>query len=190
MEKFFSKIIETNNKYNSDIKISSSVNRRDVLENADFVYKSISVGIQESEEYDVYLPLKLGIPQNTGDTVGPGGIFRGLRVIPVVAEIVRDMKELCPKAPLLNYTNPQSTIVMAARTISHDIQYIGLCHELFFGMRPVIKYFNKHYSMKIKKWQEFELKYAGVNHFAWLTEILMTGEDLYNKLRKNAHKFV
>ena len=108
MEKFFSKIIETNNKYNSDIKISSSVNRRDVLENADFVYKSISVGIQESEEYDVYLPLKLGIPQNTGDTVGPGGIFRGLRVIPVVAEIVRDMKELCPKAPLLNYTNPQS----------------------------------------------------------------------------------
>jgi alpha-galactosidase/6-phospho-beta-glucosidase family protein len=190
MEKYFTKIIETNKKYRSDIKISSSVNQRDVLENADFVYKSISVGIQESEWYDIYLPFKFGIPQNTGDTAGPGGIFRGLRVIPAVIEIVKDLKELCPKAPLLNYTNPQSTIVMATRTISHDIQFIGLCHELLFGMRPILKYFNKYFGMKIKKWQDLDIKYAGINHFAWLTEILMSGEDLYDKLREHAHQFI
>lgn len=190
MTKYFSKIIETNKNYKCDIKISSSVNRRDVLENADFVYKSISVGIQQSEWYDIYLPLKFGIPQNTGDTVGPGGIFRGLRVIPVVAEIVRDMKELCPKAPILNYTNPQSIIIMTAKTLFPDIQFIGLCHELFFGMSPVIKYFKKYFKIKIRDWHEFDLKYAGVNHFAWLTEVKLSGEDLYEKLRKHAHEFV
>ncbi len=150
MQKYFLKIIETNKKYNCDIEISSSVNHRDVLEDADFVYKSISVGGQKAEWYDIYLPFKLGIPQNTGDTVGPGGIFRSLRVILVVTEIVRDMKGLCPKAPILNYTNPISSIVMAVRTISQDIQYIGLCHELFFGMRPLVKYFNEYQGMKIK----------------------------------------
>ncbi|MHA2473780.1 MAG: family 4 glycosyl hydrolase [Promethearchaeota archaeon] len=190
MKSYFSKVIETNRKYDPDIKISSSVNHRNVLENADFVYKSISVGIQESEWYDIYLPLKFGIPQNTGDTVGPGGIFRALRVIPAVLEIVKDMNELCPEAPLLNYTNPQSTVVLAARTVSPDIQYIGLCHELFYGMRPIIKYFKKYHKLRIKKWQDLDLKYVGVNHFAWLTEVGFSGEDLYKKLRDEAHKFV
>ncbi|MHA2005835.1 MAG: family 4 glycosyl hydrolase [Promethearchaeota archaeon] len=190
MKKYFSQIIKTNKKYDCDIKVTSSVNQRDVLEGADIVYKSISVGGQNSEWYDIYLPLKFGIPQNTGDTVGPGGIFRSLRVIPAVVTIVKDMKELCPKAPLLNYTNPMSTTVMAAKTVAPDIQYIGLCHELFFGMRPVVKYFKKYHNLKIKNWQEFDLKYAGVNHFAWLTEIMMSGEDLYEKLRQEAHQFV
>ncbi|MFW9783724.1 MAG: hypothetical protein ACFFFB_15675 [Candidatus Heimdallarchaeota archaeon] len=190
MTKYLSKIIETNRKYKNDIKISASVNQRDVLENADIVYKSISVGGQNAEWYDIYLPLKLGIPQNTGDTAGPGGIFRGLRVIPAVAKIIKDMKDLCPKAPLFNYTNPQSTIILAARTISKDIQSIGLCHELFFGMRPILRYFKKYYGMNIKTWQELDIKYAGINHFAWLTDILFSGEDLHNKLRENAHKFV
>jgi len=190
MKSYFSIIIESNKKYNCDIKISSSVNRRDVLENADFVFKSISVGIQESEWYDIYLPLKFGIPQNTGDTVGPGGLFRALRVIPAVIDIVKDMAELCPKAPLLNYTNPQAPVVLAARISSPDIQYIGLCHELFYGMRPIIKYFKKYHKLRIKKWQDLDLKYVGVNHFAWLTDIGLSGEDLNNKLRKNAHNFV
>jgi alpha-galactosidase len=190
MKSYFSKIIESNKKYNCDIKISSSVNRRDALENADFVFKSISVGIQESEWFDIYLPLKFGIPQNTGDTVGPGGIFRALRVIPAVVEIVKDMAELCPKAPLLNYTNPQATVVLAARTVSPEIQFIGLCHELFYGMRPLIKYFKKYNKLRIKRWQDLDLKYVGVNHFTWLTEIGFSGEDLYDKLRSNAHNFV
>ncbi|MFX1278191.1 MAG: hypothetical protein ACFFA3_02170 [Promethearchaeota archaeon] len=190
IKKYFIKIIEANKKFKCDIKITSSVNHRDILENADIVYKSISVGTQESEWYDIYLPLKLGIPQNTGDTVGPGGLFRGLRVIPIVMGIVRDMKELCPKAPILNYTNPQSTIVMAANTISKDIQFVGLCHELYFGINPVLKYFNKFHSIKIKNLHEIDIKYAGVNHFAWLTEIGLSQNDLYDKLRSNPHKFV
>ncbi len=113
MKKMFKNIVNKAKRINGvDILITTSTNRENVLENADVVFKSISVGIQEAEWYDIHLPYKLGIPQNTGDTVGPGGLFRGLRTNPVVAEIAQDMKRLsAKKSMLLNYTNPQSTIV-------------------------------------------------------------------------------
>ncbi len=170
----------------NEIKVTSSSNRRHVLENADFVYKSISVGIQAAEWYDNYLPIKFGIPQNTGDTVGPGGLFRGLRTNPVVAEIAKDMKELCPNAPLLNYTNPQATIVMAAKTVAPDIEYIGLCHELFGGLNAMHKFANKMMSLNVPSRWDFDVEYAGVNHFAWFTKVEYGGQDLYPALREKA----
>ncbi|NMC08175.1 MAG: alpha-glucosidase/alpha-galactosidase, partial [Candidatus Lokiarchaeota archaeon] len=108
-------------KSGANVTVTSTLNRREALENADFLYKSISVGIQKAEWVDIHVPYKFGIPQNTGDTCGPGGIFRGLRCVPQVAAIARDMKELCPKAVLLNYTNPQATIVMGARRVDPDL---------------------------------------------------------------------
>ncbi len=194
MTKIFNRMVQKGSKklgYSpSDIKVISTTDKRVALENADFVYKSISVGIQEAEWFDNYLPLKFGIPQNTGDTVGPGGVFRGLRTNPVVAAIVKDMKELCPKAPLMNYTNPQATIVMAAKTAAPDIQYVGLCHELFGGMGTLQSFYNEKYKKGIPKWEEMNFSYAGVNHFAWITEIGYRDEDLYPVLRENAHKLV
>ena len=174
----------------NQIKIIASTDRRVVLENADFVYKSISVGLQRAEWYDIYLPMKFGIPQNTGDTVGPGGVFRGLRTNPVVAEIARDMRELCPKAPLLNYTNPQSTIVMAARTVAPDIQFIGLCHELFGGMKAMRNFTNQYLGKSVKNWQDIDVEYGGVNHFAWITKINYQGEDLYPPMKNVADELV
>ncbi|MBD3351797.1 MAG: hypothetical protein GF364_09960, partial [Candidatus Lokiarchaeota archaeon] len=173
-----------------EIKVYSTTDRKEALENADFVYKSISVGIQAAEWFDIYVPYKLGIPQNTGDTVGPGGLFRGLRTNRVCAEIAKDMKKLCPKAPLLSYTNPQSSIVMAARTAAPDIQFIGLCHELFGGMGTLKKFFKKYANIKVKNWEEFDIEYSGVNHFTWLTKIGLNGKDLYPIIKKNAHKMV
>ena len=194
MTKIFNRMVQKGSKklgYSpSDIKVISTTDKRVALENADFVYKSISVGIQEAEWFDNYLPLKFGIPQNTGDTVGPGGVFRGLRTNPVVAAIVKDMKELCPKAPLMNYTNPQATIVMAAKTAAPDIQYVGLCHELFGGMGTLQSFYNEKYKKGIPKWEEMNFSYAGVNHFAWITEIGYRDEDLYPVLGENAHKLV
>ena len=189
MEKYFKKIIKkAARKQGADIKVISSTDRKDVLENADFVYKSISVGIQKSEWIDNYVPIKFGIPQNTGDTVGPGGVFRGLRTNPVVADIARDVQKICPKAPVLNYTNPQATIVMAARTAAPDVQWIGLCHEVFGGLKTMKAYFEKYHKMTIPRWEDLEVEYGGVNHFAWFTKIAYKGEDLYPKLRQDAHK--
>ncbi|MHA1111717.1 MAG: family 4 glycosyl hydrolase [Promethearchaeota archaeon] len=187
MKKMFRKIVDKAKRLNDvDILITTSTNREEVLENADVVFKSISVGIQEAEWYDIHLPYKLGIPQNTGDTVGPGGLFRGLRTNPVVADIARDMKRLCPKAMMLNYTNPQATIVMAAHTVAPEVQYIGLCHELFGGMKNIHEFFNKKMGYNIPSWQDFDIEYAGVNHFGFITK-LEYQEDLYPKLRENAH---
>ncbi len=174
----------------SDILVSSSTDRATVLENADFVYKSISVGLQAAEWFDLYLPLKFGIPQNTGDTVGPGGLFRGLRSGPVCAGIAKDMKKLCPKAPLLSYTNPVSSCTLAARTAAPNVQFIGLCHELFNGMKVLRRFYNKRAGKHIKHWRDIHVEYAGLNHFGWLTRIEHSGEDLYPVLRENAHQLV
>ncbi|WXG44339.1 MAG: hypothetical protein WED04_09945 [Promethearchaeati archaeon SRVP18_Atabeyarchaeia-1] len=174
----------------SNVLVSSSTDRTTALENADFVYKSISVGLQAAEWYDLYLPLKFGIPQNTGDTVGPGGLFRGLRSAPVCAAIAKDMKRLCPKAPLLNYTNPVSSCTLAARTVAPDVQFIGLCHELFNGMKVLRRFYNKRARKHIKHWRDIRVEYAGLNHFGWLTGIEYEEEDLYPVLRENAHQLV
>nr|MDO8133634.1 hypothetical protein [Candidatus Njordarchaeum guaymaensis] len=174
----------------SDILVTSSTDRMVVLENADFVYESISVGLQAAEWFDIYLPLKFGIPQNTGDTVGPGGLFRGLRSNPTCAAIAKDMKKLCPKAPLLNYTNPVSSCTLAARAVAPGVQVIGLCHELFGGMKVLRRFYNKRAQKRIKHWRDMHVEYAGVNHFGWLTRIEYQGEDLYPVLQKNAHQLV
>jgi len=169
-------------KKGADVKITSSTDRTELLPNSDFVYKSISIGIQESEWYDNYLPIKFGIPQNTGDTVGPGGIFRSLRVARVCYDIANDMKKYCPKAPLLSYTNPQAACVMGARTAQPDIQYMGLCHELFGGAKAIKNYINKYYKNKIgekiQSYEDLEMEYGGVNHFVWFTKLNYKGTNL------------
>lgn len=175
-------------KAGANVKVTSTTDRRACLENADFLYKSISVGMQESEWFDIHVPQKFGIPQNTGDTCGPGGLFRGLRCVPQVQAIARDMKELCPKATLLNYTNPQATIVMGARRVSKDLQYVGLCHELFGGMGSVRKALVSK-GVDVPRWQDLDIRYGGVNHFTWLTSIEKDGTDLYPVLRDNAAVF-
>ena len=177
-------------KLGTDIRVFKTTNRREAMENADFIYKSIAVGIQKSDWFDNYLPIKFGIPQNTGDTVGPGGVFRGLRTNHIAAAIAEDMKELCPKAPLLSYTNPQASIVMAARTANPNIQYIGLCHELFGGMKSLMKWYNKKMGGNVKNWEDFDVEYGGVNHFTWLTKFGYKGKDLYPELRKQAHSLL
>jgi alpha-galactosidase len=178
-----------------DVLVTASTDRRVALANANFVYKSIAVGLQDADWADNYIPLKFGIPQNTGDTLGPGGLFRGLRCAPVGAGVARDMAELCPKAPLLNYTNPQGSIVYAARKVAPSVQYIGLCHELFGGMHTLNKWAktkgitpkatqqpNRH----TEDWEEFDVRYGGINHFGWLTRFEYQGRDLYPELKQEA----
>ena len=172
-----------------DVKVESTTDRRVAFENADFVYLSISVGAQESEWTDIFIPLKFGIPQNTGDTVGPGGIFRGLRCIPVVAEIVKDLYEKSPGAVLLNYTNPMSTLILAARTVASNLESIGLCHELFGGMRVIQKLMQLN-GYRIDRWEDLDVTYGGINHLGWLITCKYEGEDIYPLLREKREECV
>ncbi|MFX1327017.1 MAG: hypothetical protein ACFE91_02590 [Promethearchaeota archaeon] len=168
------------------IAIHSTIDRKKALPSADYVLISISVGIQRSEWMDIHVPLKFGIPQNTGDTVGPGGIFRGLRTIPVIVEILKDIKNLCPNALVLNFTNPQSTTMLSIYQTAPHVQSIGLCHELFYleskKFRKVLNYCGIDTSTKNK----FQILYGGLNHFSWITKFEYGEEDLYPILREKA----
>jgi len=181
---FVHKILENMaDKAKVPIRAESTTDRRKAFENADFIYLSISVGAQESEWTDIYIPLKFGIPQNTGDTVGPGGIFRGLRCIPVVAEIVKDIKEICPNAVFMNYTNPMATLMLVARTVAPSVESIGLCHELFGGMETIQRLMQLS-GYEIDNWEDLEITYGGINHLGWLMTCKYKGQDVYPLLRE------
>ncbi len=172
--------------HKKDITIHSTIDRRKALLDADYVLISISVGIQESEWYDVHIPLKFGIPQNTGDTVGPGGIFRSLRTVPVMVAILKDVEELCPDATVLNFTNPMGTTMLGALQAAHHVQSIGLCHEFFYVGSNQFANFLKFSKIDASTRKRFKILYGGLNHFAWLTAIEYDDVDIYPQLREHA----
>ena len=139
----------------SDIEVTASTDRRVVLENADCVYKSISVGMQESEWFDIYLPLKFGSLKTQGDRWVQAVYSAIYRTDPACFGIVKDMKELCSRAPLLNYTNPASCCTLAGRTAAPEVNFIGLCHELFGGMGVLKRFYNQKCNKHIKRWQKW-----------------------------------
>ncbi|MHA1272376.1 MAG: family 4 glycosyl hydrolase [Promethearchaeota archaeon] len=169
-----------------DIKLHLTTDRRLALKDADYVLISISVGIQRSEWFDIHIPLKFGIPQNTGDTVGPGGIFRAIRTIPVFLEIFKDIEELCPEATILNYTNPQGTLMLSVFQDFPKLQAIGLCHEIFYVKTKKFGRFLKLCGADKGDKNDVNFIYGGLNHFSWIKELTYNGKDLYPKMRENA----
>ena len=149
--------------HKKEVIIHSTADRKIALPNADYVLISISVGIQKSEWFDIHIPLKFGIPQNTGDTVGPGGIFRGLRTIPIIKEILKDIKELCPNAFVINYTNPQSTTMLSIYQIAPRLQSVGLCHELFYLESKKFGKVLKYCKINTASEKKFKILYGGIN---------------------------
>jgi len=153
----------------ADITIESSTERLDVLPNADFVILTVSVGGKPAWEKDLDIPLKYGIIQPIGDSVGPGGLSRALRLLPVVLDICHDMEDLCPNALLLNYSNPKSCVCSAIHQYS-NIRAVGLCHELNATHRELAKYLDAPY-------EETSVIAAGLNHFNWILNFDVQGQD-------------
>ncbi len=172
--------------HKKNVIVHETTKRRKALANADYVLISISVGMQESEWYDIHVPLKYGLPQNTGDTVGPGGIFRGLRSITLIVDMMKDIRELCPNAVVINYTNPQGFITLAALQAAPKIQAFGMCHENFYlAARRFGKILN-FCGVDTSTNRKFCVEYGGLNHFAWITKFEYDGADIYPKLREKA----
>ena len=111
------------------LTVSTTTDQRAALAGADYVVVTISTGGFDSMRHDLEIPERHGIKQSVGDTVGPGGIMRALRNIPVLVDIARDMEELCPDAWMLNITNPMTTLCRAM-TRETSIKTVGLCHEI------------------------------------------------------------
>ena len=170
----FSRKLVTQQGYATEVE--STTDRRTALDGADYVILSIRVGGLAANRLDLEIPAKYGIVQGIGDTIGPGGVFYGLRHIPVVLDICRDMEELCPDAWLLNYTNPMAMICWAVNDRS-SVKNIGLCHSVQGTASELARYIGAPLD-EVQYWV------AGINHMAWFLEFKWRGEDAYPLLRK------
>ncbi|PLS05358.1 family 4 glycosyl hydrolase [Neobacillus cucumis] len=153
----------------ADMEIHSSVDRRELLPNADVVITTIAVGGRRAWEDDVFIPRKYGIYQPVGDTTMPGGISRAQRMIPVMLEIARDIQELCPNAYFFNYSNPM-TAICAAIHKELGMNVIGLCH----GVIHVEQYLARYLGRKLSEVKSIGV---GLNHLTFLYDIRVSGED-------------
>ncbi len=160
-------------------RITSFLDRRQALKDADYVVNAVQIGGYEPcTVIDFEIPKKYGLRQTIGDTVGIGGIFRGLRTIPVLLDFCRDMEAVCPDAWLLNYVNPMA-IVTGALLRATNVKVVGLCHSVQSCVPDLLRPLG--IPLDNVRW-----KIAGINHMAWLLEISRDGEDLYPEIKRRA----
>ncbi len=159
--------------------VEASTERLDVLRDTDYVINSIEVAGLKNVRFDYDIPMRYGVDQCIGDTIGPGGIFKALRTGPAWLEIVADVQKLAPHAVILNYTNPMSILTLAAIR-SVDVPVVGLCHSVQGTSRQLAGYLDIPYP-------ELTWECAGINHNAWFTRLERDGRDQYPLLRQRAH---
>jgi alpha-galactosidase len=165
------------------IHLDGTTDRRAALPNADFVVTSIAVERCELWKHDFNVPRKHGIRHTLGENGGPGALFFTMRTVPLIMDIVRDMEALCPGAMLLNFSNPETRIVLAVSSYSR-IRCIGLCHGIFMGRDAVARIMGRPA-------ESVQVLGAGMNHFQWLLDVRdrESGADLYAELRAREKGF-
>ena len=167
-----------NEKSRAGLKIESTVDWRGALDGADFVVHATAIDRNRLWRLDFEVPRKFGIRHTLGENGGPGGLFFTLRTLPVVFDFVREMEARCPQALFINFSNPESRIILALGQYSR-IRCIGLCHGIFIA---------RHHVASILGLPEegVEVWGAGLNHFQCLMQIRdrQTGADLYPQLRE------
>lgn len=162
----------------STVTIRAYTDRKEALRNAKYVINAIQVGgYDPCTIIDFDVPQKYGLRQTIADTLGIGGIFRNLRTIPVMRDFAKDIKEVCPDAWFLNYTNPMA--VLTRVMLDEGIKTVGLCHSVQVCADHLLDH------LDIPK-DNIQWKIAGINHMAWLLEITRNGEDLYPEIKKRA----
>ncbi|ELZ24424.1 glycoside hydrolase family protein [Haloterrigena salina JCM 13891] len=160
--------------------------RRDVddaLADADYVICSIQDPVEETFVHDIDVPQEYGIYQTVADTVGPGGVLRSLRAIPQYREIAATVREQCPDAWVVNYTNPMTVCTRALYEEFPDINAIGLCHEVFETQRLLADVAERYVdAAEDVAADEIEVNVKGVNHFTWVDEAYWNGRDVFQYL--------
>ena len=156
----------------------------EALTGADFVIISILPGTFDEMHSDVHTPEKYGIYQPVGDSTGPGGIVRAMRTIPMYEYIAENIKETCPNAWVINYTNPMTLCVKTLFDVFPEIKAFGCCHEVFGTQKLLIKILNEECGIKKVNRNEIKVNPVAVNHFTWLTKAKYHDMDLYPIYKK------
>jgi alpha-galactosidase len=157
-------------------KVTATLDRAEALKGADVVLTTILSGSTEVWKYDLEIPKKYGVDINVGDTRGPSGIFRFLRTLPPMLDIVRDMERYCPQAVLLNYTNPMAMLCGALQRQT-AIPVTGLCHSVQGTAMMLAVWIGALYP-------EVNYVCAGINHQAWYLHYEVNGQDAYPQIHK------
>jgi alpha-galactosidase/6-phospho-beta-glucosidase family protein len=154
----------------SNFTIETTTDLQQGLDGAEFVVVTITTGGLDTMGLDLSIPEQYGIYQSVGDTVGPGGLSRALRNVPVMADIAQAMQRWCPNAWMLNLTNPMTVLTRVVNTIAPQVKTVGLCHELFGVRSGLIRMFGGTPD-------DFEFRVAGVNHLIWVLDMTIRGQD-------------
>jgi len=195
-----------NRAWDSNVTLTSSTDRRELLPGADFVIVSVQVGPREEVwEMDWKIPLRHGVRQPYAENGGPGSFAHTARNLPLLLAIARDMEELCPDAYYLNLVNPMIRLTAAIHRYT-TIKVVGLCHQLLWGYAMAGAILSDRFGIEVPDHfhvhtdadnmpdfipvaraavQNLDIKAAGINHFSWVYDIRdkNIGEDLYPELR-------
>lgn len=156
----------------------------DALKNADFVIISILPGTFEEMASDVHTPEKYGIYQSVGDTSGPGGIIRAMRTVPMYEEFALAIKEHCPNAWVINYTNPMTLCTKTLYRVFPEIKAFGCCHEVFGTQKLLSLALEKVLGIKDVSREDIKVNPVAVNHFTWITKAKYKNIDLFPVYKK------
>ena len=162
---------------------------KEALTGADFVVISILPGTFDEMESDVHTPEKYGIYQPVGDTTGPGGIVRAMRTVPMFEEIAGYVKEYCPDAWVINYTNPMTLCVKTLYRVFPEIKAFGCCHEVF-GTQGLLCWVVEEFLGEKATKKDIKVNPVAVNHFTWLTSASYHGIDLFPYYKQYCEKYV
>jgi alpha-galactosidase len=178
LERMYQLALKMNAESGAGLVIEKTRDRLEALPGAEFVVNSIAIDRNRLWKLDFEIPRKYGIRHTLGENGGPGGVFFTLRTIPIIMDIIRDMEQLCPDAYFINFTNPESRLILALGMYS-KIYSVGLCHGIFMGQNDVAQIMG--YPA-----EQVDVFGAGMNHFQWLLKIQdrNSGEDLYPLLRE------
>ncbi|MFB6173319.1 MAG: glycoside hydrolase family 4 [Halobacteriales archaeon] len=156
----------------------------DALEGADFVILSTQDPPGETMAHDLDLPKEYGIHQSVGDTVGPGGTLRAMRAIPQYREIAAAIREQCPDAWVINYTNPMTVCTRTLYEEFPEINAVGLCHEVFKAQGLFADLVEEHLGAEDVEREDISVNVKGINHFTWVDEAYYRGEDVYHLIEE------
>lgn len=160
----------------------------EALAGANFVVMSILPGTFKEMHSDVHAPEKYGIYQSVGDTAGPGGVLRAMRTVPLYEEFAKKIKEICPKAWVINFTNPMSICVKTLYDVFPEIKAFGCCHEVFHAQKLLTVMLKDLRGIETDR-KGIYTDACGVNHFTWITEAKFQDLDLLSLVPKFAEKF-
>lgn len=168
----------------SRFKYRTASSLKDALCKADFVICSITPGPLSLMASDISLPEQYGCLHTVGDTVGPAGTIRAMRAIPMYETIAHAVAQYCPKAWIINYTNPMTVLTRTLTFVEPDLKAFGCCHEVFGTQGFLASLAADQFNVRKIPRREIELEVAGINHFTWVSRATWKGHDLLSLLKK------